>query len=477
MAADPFVEEQELDLWRKPEPETAAAGRSAERPLSVSELNRRVRSLLEAGFSQVWVEGEISNLRSPSSGHVYFTLKDEQAVVQVVLFRADAARLSIRLREGAAVVVRGRLTVFEARGQYQIIAADVQALGEGALLERLEALKRRLAAEGLFDASRKRRLPEFPERVGLVTSLKGAVIQDFLRILQRRAPGIEICVRDVPVQGASAAKAIAGAIRAFGGPPPVDVLVVARGGGSLEDLWPFNEEVVARALAECPVPTVSAVGHETDFTIADLAADLRAPTPSAAAELIARDWNDWRAEVAQLRRRAERAMSRVLELARERLARLAGSPFFHEPSRLILRWEQLVDEEEEALGRALRRAVEIKRERWESFMRHWRALRFDEQIRRRSEQVAQWAARLAALSPEATLQRGYAIAFDRQGRILRRAHPEMVGSEVRVRVASGGFGAQVLRLCPEEPWTQNAANRVRGQEAPENNSDTECGGA
>ncbi len=450
MAGDPLIEEQELDFWGQTRAETAAARESAEKPLSVSELNRRVRSLLEAGFPQVWVEGEVSNLRSPSSGHVYFTLKDEQAVIQIVLFRSDAASLSVRLREGLAVVVRGRLTVFEARGQYQIIAADVQARGEGALLERLEALKRKLAAEGLFDPSRKRSLPAFPEKVGLVTSLKGAVIQDFLRILERRAPGLEICVRDVPVQGALAARAIAAAIRAFASPPTVDVLVIARGGGSLEDLWPFNEEVVARALVECPVPTVSGVGHETDFTIADLAADLRAPTPSAAAELIARDWNDWRAEVAQLRKRGERAVARVLELARERLARLAGSPFFHEPSRLILRWQQIVDEEEEELGRSLQRAVALKRERWEYLVRHWKALRCEEQIRRRSEQVGQWAARLAALSPEATLQRGYAIAFDEQGRILRKASPDLIGREVRVRLASGRFDSQVLRLPPED---------------------------
>ncbi len=450
MAGDPLIEEQELDFWGQTRAETAAARESVEKPLSVSELNRKVRSLLEAGFPQVWVEGEVSNLRSPSSGHVYFTLKDEQAVIQIVLFRSDAASLSVRLREGLAVVVRGRLTVFEARGQYQIIAADVQARGEGALLERLEALKRKLAAEGLFDPSRKRSLPAFPEKVGLVTSLKGAVIQDFLRILERRAPGLEICVRDVPVQGALAARAIAAAIRAFAGPPTVDVLVIARGGGSLEDLWPFNEEVVARALVECPVPTVSGVGHETDFTIADLAADLRAPTPSAAAELIARDWNDWRAEVAQLRKRGERAVARVLELARERLARLAGSPFFHEPSRLILRWQQIVDEEEEELGRSLQRAVALKRERWEYLVRHWKALRCEEQIRRRSEQVGQWAARLAALSPEATLQRGYAIAFDEQGGILRQATPDLIGREVRVRLASGRFDSQVLRLPPED---------------------------
>ncbi|QSR84603.1 exodeoxyribonuclease VII large subunit [Methylacidimicrobium sp. B4] len=448
MAGDPLIEEQELDFWGQTRAESAAAGESAQKPLSVSELNRRVRSLLEAGFPQVWVEGEVSNLRSPSSGHVYFTLKDEQAVIQIVLFRSDATRLSIRLREGAAVIVRGRLTVFEARGQYQIIAAEVQARGEGALLERLEALKRKLAAEGLFDPARKKSLPAFPEKVGLVTSLKGAVIQDFLRILERRAPGLEICVRDVPVQGALAARAIAAAIRAFSGPPAVDVLVVARGGGSLEDLWPFNEEVVARALAECPVPTVSGVGHETDFTIADLAADLRAPTPSAAAELIARDWSDWRAEVAQLRTRGERAVARVLELARERLARLAGSPFFHEPRRLILRWQQTLDEEEEELGRSLQRAVTIKRERWEYLVRHWKSLRCEEQIRRRSEQVGQWAARLAALSPEATLQRGYAIAFDEEGSILRVASPDLIGREVGVRLASGRFDARVLRLPP-----------------------------
>ncbi|VVM05206.1 exodeoxyribonuclease VII large subunit [Methylacidimicrobium tartarophylax] len=450
MAGDPFVEEQELDFWGKSRSQTTTPGEGAEKPLSVSELTRRIRALLEAGFSRVSVEGEISNLRSPSSGHVYFTLKDEQAVIQIVLFRSDAARLPNRLREGAAVVVRGRLTIFEARGQYQIVATDVQARGEGALLERLEALKRKLAAEGLFDSSRKRRLPVFPEKVGLVTSLKGAVIQDFLRILQRRAPGLEIFVRDVPVQGVQAARAIAAAIRAFNGPPSVDVLVIARGGGSLEDLWPFNEEVVARALADCRLPTVSGVGHETDFTIADLAADLRAPTPSAAAELIARDWSDWRREVVQLRRRAERAAARVLELSRERLAREAGHPFFCEPSRMILRWQQLVDEEEEALGRSLRRALSIKRERWEYLVRHWKALRCEEQIRRLSERIGQWAARLAALSPESTLQRGYAIVFDEQGRILRIAQSDLIGKEVRLRLASGCLDACVLRLVAKE---------------------------
>ncbi|MDD4932007.1 MAG: exodeoxyribonuclease VII large subunit [Methylacidiphilaceae bacterium] len=453
MAGDPFVEEQELDFWGKSRTETATPGGGAEKPLSVGELTRRVRALLEAGFPQVWVEGEISNLRSPTSGHFYFTLKDEQAVIQVVLFRSDAARLPIRLREGAAVVVRGRLTIFEARGQYQVVATDVQARGEGALLERLEALKRKLAAEGLFDSARKRRLPPFPERVGLVTSLKGAVIQDFLRILERRAPGLEIFVRDVPVQGAQAAKAIAAAIRAFNGSPSVDVLVIARGGGSLEDLWPFNEEVVARALADCRVPTVSGVGHETDFTIADLAADLRAPTPSAAAELIARDWSDWRAEVAQLGRRAERAVARMLELGHERLARVAGNPFFSEPSRMILRWQQMVDEEEEALGRAWRQALSIKRERWESLGRHWKALRCEEQVRRLRERVGQWAARLAALSPESTLRRGYAIAFDEQDRILREARPDLIGREVRLRLATGRLDARVLRLVAEERRT------------------------
>ncbi|MGD9895878.1 MAG: exodeoxyribonuclease VII large subunit [Candidatus Methylacidiphilaceae bacterium] len=446
MAGDSLVEEQELDFWGKPSGATAAPGEGAQRPLSVSELTRRVRAILEAGFAQVWVEGEISNLRSPSSGHVYFTLKDEQAVIQIVLFRSEATRLSLRLREGAAVVVRGRLTVFETRGQYQIVAVDVQPRGEGALLERLEALKRKLAAEGLFDSSRKRGFPAFPEKVGLVTSLKGAVIQDFLRILQRRAPGLEIFVRDVPVQGAQAAKAIASAIRAFNGPPEVDVLVIARGGGSLEDLWPFNEEVVARALADCRVPTVSGVGHETDFTIADLVADLRAPTPSAAAELIARDWNDWRGEVEQLQQRTKRAVARMLELGRERLARVAGSPFLREPSRMIFRWQQMVDEEEEVLRRSLLRGLSIKRERWEYLVRHWKALRCDQHIHRLSQQVAQWAARLAALSPEATLQRGYAIAFDEQGHILRQARPELVDREVRVRLASGHLDVRVLRL-------------------------------
>ncbi len=269
-------------------------GASAQLPISVRDLTATIREVLEQSFDEVWVAGEISNLRAPGSGHLYFTLKDATATLAVVMFRNDAARIGFTLQDGLAVVVRGAVTVYEARGQYQLQAAEVRTRGLGSLQQRFEELKRRLDAEGLFALERKRELPVFPEKIGIVTSLQGAVLQDMLQILQRRAPGIRLFVRGVRVQGPGAAQEIAEAIGAFSAQQAVDLVVIARGGGSLEDLWAFNEEVVARAIGACVVPTISAVGHETDFTIADFVADLRAPTPSAAAELLTRDWNDWR---------------------------------------------------------------------------------------------------------------------------------------------------------------------------------------
>ena len=270
--------------------------------LSVWELTRSIRSLLESEVGTVWVEGEISNYRRQSSGHQYFTLKDERSQLPCVLFRGSNNLLTgPALADGLHVQARGEVTVYELRGQYQMIVQAVQPRGVGALQARFEALKRRLDAEGLFDAARKKPLPGFPVAVGIVTSPTGAALQDMLNILKRRAPWLRVVVHPVRVQGAGASLEIAEAIREFnlwaegaGGPthagrPVVDLIVVARGGGSIEDLWEFNEEIVARAIAASGLPVVSAVGHEIDFTIADFAADLRAPTPSAAAELIAPD--------------------------------------------------------------------------------------------------------------------------------------------------------------------------------------------
>ena len=294
-----------MDLFNPPERETV---------LSVSELTRSIRSLLEGKFTQVTVLGEISNYRSPGSGHLYFTIKDESAVLSAVMFRAEASRIPFPLKEGVQVKARGRITVYEARGQYQLQIQSLEAAGQGSLQQQFEALKQKLMNEGLFETDRKKPLPLFPETVGIITSLQGAVIQDFNRILQRRAPGILIQIRGVRVQGEGAASEIIKAIHAFEQESKVDLLVFARGGGSLEDLWEFNNENLARAIAHCSIPTISAIGHETDFTIADFVADLRAPTPSAAAELLTRDWKEWRELISQFGARLHRGVRQTISI-------------------------------------------------------------------------------------------------------------------------------------------------------------------
>ncbi len=276
---------------------------SSAKVLTVAELTRSIRGLLETRFGSVWVQGEISNHRAYASGHQYFTLKDQRAQISCVIFRDTLPPGSPPLSDGAQVQVFGQITVFEARGQYQLSVQIVQARGLGLLQAKFEALKRRLEAEGLFDPARKRALPKFPRRIGIVTSPSGAAIRDMLNVLSRRAPNVEVLINPVRVQGTGAAAEIAAAIHEFNraGTPwqPVDLIVLARGGGSIEDLWEFNEEIVARAIFASGLPVVSAVGHEIDFTIADFVADLRAPTPSAAAELIV-------ADIAGVRRRLGR---------------------------------------------------------------------------------------------------------------------------------------------------------------------------
>ncbi len=413
--------------------------------LTVGQITKRIRGLLEQELGEVWVRGEISNLRNPGSGHLYFTLKDEEGVLNAVMFRSAAMRIpvSVPLRDGQAVLLRGRITVYEARGQYQILVEEVRPEGLGSLQERFEALKRKLMAEGLFEAERKRELPVFPERVGLVTALQGAVIQDFCRILGRRAPGIVIRVRGVRVQGVGAAEEIAAAVAAFAG-DGVDLIVVARGGGSLEDLWAFNEEVVARALAASPVPTVSAVGHETDFTIADFVADLRAPTPSAAAELISRDWEEWRGEVAALKDRLRREVEAKIEWERECLSRLRSSPVFREPRRYVERMGQRVDDFRAGLTRGLRHGVAVRRGERDALRGRFAAAAPGARIARLREAVGHWQARLKALGPEGTLARGYALVLDEKGRLVRRAGEVKGGQALKIRFGDGEVGAKVV---------------------------------
>lgn len=451
----------ELDLHGKPEPPPA----SEPKVFSVAELTRRVRDLIERGIGEVWVEGEISNLRKQASGHQYFTLKDGASQLACVLFSSAAAGLrGMKLADGQSVQLFGAITVYEARGQYQMIVRLVQARGEGALQAKFEALKRALAAEGLFDTDRKRPLPRFPQRVGLVTSPTGAAIRDFLNVLHRRHPGIEVLINPARVQGKGAAAEIARAVREFGewekhDLPPVDVIVVTRGGGSIEDLWEFNEEVVARAIAASPIPVVSAIGHEIDFTIADFAADLRAPTPSAAAEILAADRV---AVMARLRQDASRLTNSCrgrLALLDTRLRAFRQSSVFQEPARRLRDLRQTVDRQADTLqersilaverrrhilGNQISRLAAVSPTQAIREVRHTSALvlrRMEEALRAqaiaRRARLERASSVLEALNPHATLARGYTITLDVTGQPLASAANVVEGTTLRTRFHDG----------------------------------------
>ncbi len=413
--------------------------------LSVTELTRSVRSLLEAKIGQVWVEGEISNYRRQSSGHQYFALKDDRCQVQCVMFYRASLK-QIPLADGMQVQVRGDMTVYEARGQYQITVSLVQAAGVGLLQAKFEALKKKLEAEGLFDAARKRPLPKFPKAIGIVTSPTGAAIRDMLNILHRRAPWIEIVINPVRVQGEGASREIAAAVAEFNdwralGLPPVDVIVVCRGGGSAEDLWEFNEEIVARAIHASEIPVVSAVGHEIDFTISDFVADLRAPTPSAAAELIAPDAAELRRRLFQIEGFLERELRAEIQRFRARLSFISRGVLFRQPQQRIAEYSQRIDLAEESLERNARTNVAEMKRRLEAL--HGRVRQHTPgwilQIRSRelaalserlvrsvksacsdSQQRLQRAGNLLrVLGPQGTLDRGYSITTNANGEIVR----------------------------------------------------------
>lgn len=440
--------------------------------LTVAQLTRRISSVLEEGIGSVWVEGEISNLRRQSSGHSYFTLKDEESQLSCVLFARTASGQKVALRDGLQVQLQGQISVYQPRGQYQLVVRVVQAKGEGVLQARFEELKRRLAAEGLFDQSRKRTLPRFPRRIGVVTSPTGAAIHDFLQVLHRRHPGLRVVINPVRVQGKGTAAEIAAAITelAAGGGVigPVDLIVVTRGGGSLEDLWEFNEEAVARAIVASSVPVVSAVGHEIDFSIADFAADLRAPTPSAAAELIA-------AEGSEL---LERSRSLVARIGREALARmglhhavqqrLASSPLFRDPLRRVEEAKQTSDRIEEFLTGTIERRTEqvsatIARRAAQIASAHpgHRLLHADQKISALGEQLGTLmahrlerdkgrmnlvSAALSALNPEATLARGFSITRNAEGKVITSSGQVKQGESIRTKLAEGELDAVVKRL-------------------------------
>ncbi len=443
---------------------------------TVGELTRAVRDVLEGGIGEVWVRGEISNHRKQASGHQYFTLKDAGSQVSCVLFAGSARRAGpARLADGLEMEIQGELTVYEARGQYQIVVRQVRPAGVGALQAKFEELKARLAAEGLFDAERKRELPRFPVRIGVVTSPSGAAVRDFLNVLTRRMPGVEVLIHPVRVQGRGAAAEIAAAVRDFskeGLLPPVDLVVVTRGGGSLEDLWEFNEESVARAIAESAVPVVSAVGHEIDFTIADFAADLRAPTPSAAAELVVPDGEDLRRSIAAVADRLRRSLSEVVKFQRIRLDGLVAAGLFRIPERALRERRQLVDGLGESLSAAAMRALRERIERVRYAGEVLRARRPDtalamvrgrlDQTAKRIREVAQTRLRedrrrlessrgmLGVLSPQATLERGFTMTLDADGRLVRRPQDVVAGQDLVTRFADGEVDVSVRTVRPAD---------------------------
>lgn len=425
---------------------------------SVSRLNREVRLLLEGGFPPLWIEGEISNLARPASGHMYFGLKDAQAQIRCALFRGQARLLAAEPRDGMQVLVRARVSLYEGRGEFQLIVDHLEEAGEGALRRAFEALKARLATEGLFDAARKRPLPRLPRRIGLITSPTGAVLHDVLTTLARRFPAIPIVLYPVPVQGDGAAERIAAMIRIAGERRDCDVLILARGGGSLEDLWAFNEETVARAVVACPIPVVSGVGHETDFTIADLAADMRAPTPTAAAELVSPDQAEWTLRFNALGARFARLMRTELARRAQHLDWLAAR-LVHPRHRLTLlgqRLDALVARLAHAghrhatrrrtlllrLSARLLHCAPLARVRASQMQCRHLYTRIERECERRldrqRDRLKQVSQSLDALSPLRTLARGYAVALDpRTGAVLRDAASVQPGDAVDVRLARG----------------------------------------
>jgi exodeoxyribonuclease VII large subunit len=445
--------------------------------LTVGELTRAIRSTLETKFGAVWVQGEISNYKLHPSGHQYFTLRDARAQIACVIFRNTMAPLRQPLVDGAQVQLYGNVSVFEARGQYQLSVQILQPRGLGLLQAKFEALKRKLEAEGFFDPARKRVLPKFPRRIGIVTSASGAAIRDLLNVLRRRAPWLQILINPVRVQGTGAAEEIAVAIRELATPNenwlPLDLIVVARGGGSIEDLWAFNEEIVARTIIDVGVPIVSAIGHEIDFTICDFVADLRAPTPSAAAELVVPDIIDLRRRVDVLAGSLDKCLRNFLAHQQTRLRFLSERTLARELLKRMRDAQQEFDLARESLhrhvahkiddyrrgfvhmasalqARSPARELTIKRSHFADLQRRFAALppRFLADAKQR---FGRMEGILRVLGADATLRRGYSITRDKNGRIVRSIARVKRGIRLRTRVTDGEIESEVLAAYAQDP--------------------------
>lgn len=389
---------------------------------TVTDLTRYLRELLEgdAILQDVWVQGEISNFSRPSSGHLYFTLKDSGASLRCVMWRNAVLRLTFTPRDGDAVEIHGNISIYEAGGQYQLYADIIRPIGEGALYQEFLRLKARLEAEGLFDPARKRPIPRWPRRVGIVTSPTGAALRDILNTLRRRFPIVDVILAPTPVQGDDAPPGIVSALRALNAVASPDVILLARGGGSIEDLWAFNDERVARAIAASAAPVISGVGHETDFTIADFAADLRAPTPTAAAELATPNQEDLRTAIADLTQRMERTMRAILAVRNGELSHLQNSLQLRSPRARLRTDRQRLDELIRRAGIALKHSLQLRRTRLVGIEQH-----------------------LVSLNPLAVLGRGFSVVSQPDGQLVRSTAQVQAGDPLNVRVSDGQFGVQV----------------------------------
>ena len=445
---------------------------------TVRELVSAVRTHIEREYSDCWVEGEISNLRSPDSGHLYFTLKEESAQIRVVMFRSSAKLLRFRPENGMHVIARGRLTVYEERGELQISAEFLEPQGAGALQLAYEQLKARLQSEGLFDRPKKP-IPLLPRRIGIITSPQAAALQDILNILKRRHHSANVLIYPAQVQGDAAPAEVTAGIRYFNRTRAVEVIVIARGGGSLEDLAAFNHEGLARAVAASEIPVISAIGHETDYTIVDFVADLRAPTPSAAAELVIRSRQEIEEHADEMHRRLERAIQYRLLIAHQQLTRAAHEGAFARMRDTINRWQQRLDDFRFRAEKAARLLLERHRRRWETAsaaVRHYDARRrlaaigqaldartaaltaaIHARILQSRAALERRTASLEALSPLAILNRGYALVFNSDGALVKDAATVSAGDEISARLARGRIRARVSATEPGTPESNASA--------------------
>ena len=437
------------------------------RIMTVSELTGKIRDLLAKNFTDITVQGEISNCREAQSGHIYFTLKDDRAQVRCVFFKQQQRGIKFRPEDGLQMSIRGSISVYETRGEYQIYVENLEPIGLGALQLAFEQLKKRLQAEGLFNPARKKPLPLLPSRIGIITSPRGAAVRDVVRILTRRFPNVHLAVYPVRVQGEGSAEEIVKALKFFNAKKMVDVLILARGGGSLEDLWAFNEEIVARAIFASEIPVISGIGHETDFTIADFVADLRASTPSAAAELVVQTRAEFDKHIAELRETlAGLVRYRLLELSR-RVHELSARRGFRRPLDLLRQQRQRADEMTSRLALGLRARLEQSRKRFTAA--HLRIASFDFRVkisafrlrlerrsadlgvraerllRKKRDRLEKLALQLQERSPLRVLERGYAIATDAAGNLLRSAENVALGDTVAIQLHRGKLSTEVKR--------------------------------